>query len=93
VPPWKAFLQRLYICSLRASRAGLDLKSDSLAFEQGFEPGPIDAGVMDEKILTIILLDKAIPLLLAEPLYDSFCHRVFLLSYVFCTAGMNALAK
>jgi hypothetical protein len=60
--------------------ACLDLITDPLAFVEAFESGSIDVSVMDEKILTIILLNKAIALLIAEPLHGSFCHSAFLLS-------------
>jgi hypothetical protein len=60
--------------------ACLNLKSDSLAFIEAFESGSIDVSVMDEKILTIILLNKAIALLVVEPLHGSFCHSALLLS-------------
>jgi hypothetical protein len=73
-------LYRLYIGGFGPSRAFFDLKPDSLAFIQAFEPGCIDAGVMDEKILAFILLNKAIALLIVEPLHGSFCHSLFLLS-------------
>jgi hypothetical protein len=36
--------------------------------------------MMDEKILTIFLLNKAVTLLVTEPLHGSFCHSDFLLS-------------
>jgi len=56
---------------------------DSLAFIEAFESGSIDASVMDENILTIILLNKAVTLLVTEPLHGSFCHSAFLLSKKF----------
>ena len=50
-------------------------------------------GVVNKKVLAVILLNKSITLLVAEPLYGSFCHSAFLLSKFVCTVRMDALAN
>jgi len=73
--------------------ACLDIKPDSLAFIEAFESGAIDAGVVDEKILPVSLLDKPIALLIAEPLHGSFCHSAFLLSKDFLCSRDERFGK
>jgi hypothetical protein len=89
-PTW---LQYLYVYGLGPFWACLDLKSDSLAFLEPFESGSVDARVVNEKILTIILLNKTIALLVTEPLHSSFCHSAPLLSKIFYAVRITALAE
>jgi hypothetical protein len=57
-----------------------DVKGHPVAVVQRLEAGSIDAGVMDEYILTIFRLDETVTLFVAEPLDSSIGHRDTLLS-------------
>jgi hypothetical protein len=41
---------------------------------KSFETRHVDGGVMNKYILTLILLNEAIPFPFTKPLYSSFCH-------------------
>ena len=58
-----------------------------------FESRSIDVSVVDEKILIITLPNKILALFIIEPLHGSFCHSAPLLSKIFYTVRINALAK
>jgi hypothetical protein len=62
----------VYRC--RSLRSLLDVKGNPVTFLQSFEPRPIDAGVMDENIRTILLFDKTITLAFIEPFYYTIGH-------------------
>jgi hypothetical protein len=64
-----------------------------MAFIQAPESESFDASIVDEKILTIILLDKTIALFFAEPFYGSLCHSAPSFCKIFKPVRMNALAK
>ena len=52
------------------------LKFDFLAFFQSFIAFSFDCGMVDEYVLTVFAGDKAITLLIAEPLHFAICHFV-----------------
>ena len=51
-----------------------DVKSNTVAFVKRPESACIDAGMVDEYILTIFLLDKAITFTIIKPLHNTICH-------------------
>ena len=53
----------------------LYLKSDSVALFEGLETDCIDAGMVNEYVRTIFLLNETISLLITKPLYSSICHN------------------
>jgi len=58
----------------------LDVEGNAGAFIKGFETRSIDAGVMDEYIRTVLLLDETVAFAVIEPFYNSINHCSYLLS-------------
>lgn len=52
----------------------LNVEADSLAFSQSLEASAANAGVMDEKVVTVFAGDEPKTLRLIKPLNRSFCH-------------------
>ena len=57
------------VLGLRSFLARRHGELDLLAFGQGLEAVTLDRSVMDEKVLSILLLDEAVALFLVEPLH------------------------
>ena len=53
----------------------LYLKTHLIAFLKTFKACPIDTGVMNEHVRSVLLFNKSIPFSLIKPLYCSICHR------------------
>jgi hypothetical protein len=62
-------LNDLDVFGLGAFGRIFDFEADFLAFGQGLEAVTLDRSVMDEKVLSILLLDEAVALFLVEPLH------------------------
>ena len=60
----------------------LNVKSYPVALIEGLETGCIDAGMMNEYIVTIFLLDEAVAFSVVKPFYDSISHCDVLLSKI-----------
>jgi len=58
----------------------LDVERHFVSFIQGFEPGGVDPGIMNEYIRPFFLLDKSIPLAAIKPFYNACSHSDTLLS-------------
>jgi len=54
----------------------LDVKGNFVTFVERFEPRFVDAGMMNEYIRAIFLLDKAVSPLIVEPFYNTTGHTV-----------------
>ena len=67
-------LNDLDVFGLGALGCLFDLEAHPLAFSQGLKTIALNGCVMDEKVLSVILLDKAIALLLVEPFHLTFSH-------------------
>lgn len=78
--PCVSDLQGVYIFGGGPFGRFFDFESDPLTFAEGLEPGSLDCGKVDKNVLAAVLLNESVALLLIEPLYSSFRHRVRLLS-------------
>ena len=59
----------------RAFFALLYVKGNLVAFSERLEAAPINARMMNKYVRTVFSLNKAVPLFVTEPLYDSICHN------------------
>jgi hypothetical protein len=59
----------------RALLTLFNVEPHTIALVERPESLGFDPAVMNEDIRTILLFDKTVPLLVAEPLYDSLSHR------------------
>ncbi len=62
-----------YVAGLGALGTVGDLKFNRVTLFKGFEPFPLDGGVVDKYILATINFDKSKTLSVIEPLHSS-CH-------------------
>src|SRR5712664_318404 len=69
------------VCSLEALRPLHDLELQALALGQGLEALAGDGRVMNEHVLTALLLDESETLRLVEPLHSSNRHSLLLANW------------
>jgi hypothetical protein len=92
-PPWttgtntvkEVSLQWLYVHRRRAFIPLLDIKADSLTLVKGLEALALNRTEMYKDIPAFIILDKAKPFFLVEPLYLTLCQC--------CTPLSNKVSK
>jgi len=73
-------LDHAYVLGFLTFAARNDVEFDALALLEGLIAGSLDAGVVDEHVVTLLTRDKAIALLGVEKLYGSTCQFGFSLS-------------
>jgi hypothetical protein len=59
---------------MRAFWSFFDVKGNMVAFVKRPESRCLNAGMMDEHIRTVFLLDKTITLAVIKPLHNTICH-------------------
>jgi hypothetical protein len=63
-----------YVCGLKTFRPLDEVKSNPVAFGEGFEAVTTDSGKVDEYIVAIFLLEKTKTLAVIEPFYCTISH-------------------